>query len=172
MSESARKKTYVEDLSRICTTYTIPLYNYKTDKGLTPEIVQEISQTKKEPAWMTEFRLKSLDIYYQLDVPPWGPNIDELDIDNIVTYVKPPTDMRYSWDEVPEDIKETFVRLGIPQAEHASLAGVGAQYDSEVVYHNIKEHGSAGCSLSRYGYCSSRIRRSRPGVFHEFGTAP
>ena len=140
MSESARKKTYVEDLSRDLYDIHNPfIYSYKTDKGLTPEIVQEISQTKKEPAWMTEFRLKSLDIYYQLDVPPWGPNIDELDIDNIVTYVKPPTDMRYSWDEVPEDIKETFVRLGIPQAEHASLAGVGAQYDSEVVYHNIKE---------------------------------
>lgn len=127
MSESARKKTYVEDLSRDLYDIHNPfIYSYKTDKGLTPEIVQEISQTKKEPAWMTEFRLKSLDIYYQLDVPPWGPNIDELDIDNIVTYVKPPTDMRYSWDEVPEDIKETFVRLGIPQADTRVVGWCGS----------------------------------------------
>ncbi len=140
MSEAARKKTYIEDLSRDLYDIHNPfVYSYKTDKGLTPEIVLEISRTKNEPKWMTEFRLKSLDIYNQLDVPPWGPNIDELDIDNIVTYVKPPAAMSYTWDDVPEDIKETFVRLGIPQAEHASLAGVGAQYDSEVVYHNIKE---------------------------------
>ncbi len=140
MSEAARKKTYVEDISRdLYDEYNPFTYSYKAERGLTPEIVREISKRKNEPSWMTEFRLQSLDIYYQLDVPPWGPNLDELDIDNIITYVKPPTDMRYSWDDVPEDIKNTFVRLGIPQAEHASLAGVGAQYDSEVVYHSVKE---------------------------------
>lgn len=141
MGEAARKKTYVEDLSReLYDQYNEFTYSYKVDRGLTPEVVREISRQKNEPSWMTEFRLKALDIYYQLDVPPWGPNLDELDIDNIITYVKPSTEMRYSWDEVPEDIKNTFVRLGIPQAEHASLAGVGAQYDSEVVYHSIKEN--------------------------------
>ncbi|HHT73542.1 MAG TPA: Fe-S cluster assembly protein SufB [Firmicutes bacterium] len=140
MSEAARKKTYVEDISRdLYDEYNPFTYSYKAERGLTPDIVREISKRKNEPSWMTEFRLQSLDIYYQLDVPPWGPNLDELDIDNIITYVKPPTDMRYSWDDVPEDIKNTFVRLGIPQAEHASLAGVGAQYDSEVVYHSVKE---------------------------------
>lgn len=140
MSEAVRKKTYVEDISRELYDESNPfVYSYKTERGLTPEIVRDISRQKNEPSWMTEFRLQSLDIYYQLDVPPWGPDLDELDIDNIITYVKPPTEMRYSWDDVPEDIKNTFVRLGIPQAEHASLAGVGAQYDSEVVYHSIKE---------------------------------
>lgn len=140
MSEAVRKKTYVEDISRELYDESNPfVYSYKTERGLTPEIVRDISRQKNEPRWMTEFRLQSLDIYYQLDVPPWGPDLDELDIDNIITYVKPPTEMRYSWDDVPEDIKNTFVRLGIPQAEHASLAGVGAQYDSEVVYHSIKE---------------------------------
>lgn len=140
MSEAVRKKTYVEDISRELYDESNPfVYSYKTERGLTPEIVRDISRQKNEPRWMTEFRLQSLDIYYQLDVPPWGPDLDELDIDNIITYVKPPTEMRYSWDDVPEDIRNTFVRLGIPQAEHASLAGVGAQYDSEVVYHSIKE---------------------------------
>ena len=141
-----RKKTYVADLSReLYDVHDAFTYSYKADRGLTPEIVREISHQKNEPRWMTEFRLHSLDIYHQLDVPPWGPNLDELDIGNIITYVKPPTEMRYSWDDVPEDIKNTFARLGIPQAEHASLAGVGAQYDSEVVYHSIKD------SISKQG---------------------
>jgi|LSQX01.1.fsa_nt_gb Fe-S cluster assembly protein SufB len=128
MGEAVRKKTYVADLSReLYDVHDAFTYSYKADRGLTPEIVREISHQKNEPRWMTEFRLHSLDIYHQLDVPPWGPNLDELDIGNIITYVKPPTEMRYSWDDVPEDIKNTFARLGIPQAEHASLAGVGAQ---------------------------------------------
>ncbi|NLX61194.1 MAG: Fe-S cluster assembly protein SufB [Tissierellia bacterium] len=134
-----RRKTYVEDIDR--GIYDIKnefKYDYITEKGLTEEIVKDISKKKNEPKWMTDFRLKSLEIYNKLDLPVWGPNLDELDIDNIVTYVKPKTDMKYSWEDVPEDIKETFVRLGIPEAEHKSLAGVGAQYDSEVVYHNLK----------------------------------
>ncbi|MBZ2175569.1 Fe-S cluster assembly protein SufB [Schnuerera sp. xch1] len=113
-------------------------YSYKAEKGLTPEIVKEISKKKDEPSWMTEFRLKSLEIYNKLDVPVWGPNLNDLDIENIVTYVKPNTDMKYSWEDVPDEIKNTFTALGIPEAEHKSLAGVGAQYDSEVVYHNLK----------------------------------
>lgn len=141
MSDAVRKKTYVEDIDRELYDEHNPfVYSYKAEKGLTAEIVREISRKKDEPEWMTEFRLKSLEIYNKLDVPPWGPDIGELDIDNIVTYVKPPTEMQYSWEDVPEDIKNTFVRLGIPKAEHESLAGVGAQYDSEVVYHSIKEN--------------------------------
>ena len=112
---------------------------YRLKKGLTPEIVEELSAKKNDPEWMREFRLRSLEIYHSLDVPPWGPSIDDLNIDNIVTYVKPNTDMQGSWKNVPEDIKDTFDKLGIPQAEQKSLAGVGAQYDSEVVYHNLKE---------------------------------
>ena len=106
---------------------------------MTPEIIRQISKEKSEPDWMLEFRLKSLEIYNSLDLPVWGPDLRDLDIDNIITYVKPDTDMKYSWEEVPEDIKNTFTALGIPKAEHTSLAGVGAQYDSEVVYHSIRE---------------------------------
>lgn len=113
--------------------------SYRITKGLTPEIITEISQKKNEPQWMKDFRLHCLDIYNKLDVPPWGPSIEGLNIDNIVTYVKPNTAMHGKWNDVPEDIKDTFEKLGIPQAEQKSLAGVGAQYDSEIVYHNLKE---------------------------------
>jgi|LSQX01.3.fsa_nt_gb Fe-S cluster assembly protein SufB len=136
-----KQKTIIDDLDR--GIYDIKDefdYGFKTESGLTPEIVREISSKKNEPTWMTKFRLKSLQIYNNLEVPPWGPDISELDIDNIITYVKPKTDMKTSWDDVPSEIKNTFTRLGIPQAEHASLAGVGAQYDSEVVYHKLKEN--------------------------------
>ena len=95
---------------------------YRLKKGLTPEIVEELSAKKNDPEWMREFRLRSLEIYHSLDVPPWGPSIDDLNIDNIVTYVKPNTDMQGSWKNVPEDIKDTFDKLGIPQAEQKSLA--------------------------------------------------
>lgn len=112
--------------------------DFKTEKGLTPDIVKEISRIKNEPAWMLEHRLKSLDIYNKVPLPAWGPPLDELDLNNIVTYVKPNTGMKSNWDEVPDYIKNTFDRLGIPKAEKESLAGVGAQYDSEVVYHNVR----------------------------------
>lgn len=123
------------------------LYDFKYDEddffrmreGLTPEIVEEISNEKGDPDWMREFRLKSLALYYKQDVPPWGPSIEGLDIDHIATYVRPNTDMKNDWDSVPQDIKDTFDKLGIPQAERASLAGVGAQYDSELVYHHVKD---------------------------------
>lgn len=141
MENNAVKKTYVADIDRkIFDQKNEFNYGYKTDTGLTPEIVLEISEQKNEPEWMRDFRLKSLEIYNQLDVPPWGPDLTDLDIENIVTYVKPPTDLQYSWDDIPEDIKNTFVQLGIPQAEHEFLAGVGAQYDSEVVYHSIQKN--------------------------------
>ncbi|MCK9444463.1 MAG: Fe-S cluster assembly protein SufB [Tissierellaceae bacterium] len=135
-----RKKTYVEDVSR--TIYDIKNkfdYRFKTDKGLTPEIIKEISKEKNEPQWMTDFRLKSLEIYYSKPMPTWGVDLTDLDIDEIIAYIRPDADMKTTWEEVPEDIKDTFERLGIPQAERESLAGVGAQYDSEVVYHNIKQ---------------------------------
>lgn len=108
-------------------------------EGLTPEIVLEISAEKGDPEWMKEFRLKSLDIYNKLEVPNWGPPVDGLNMDDIVTYVRHRSDMKTSWEDVPDDIKNTFERLGIPQAERESLAGVGAQYDSELVYHNLRE---------------------------------
>lgn len=135
-----KKKTIVEDLDR--GFYDIKnedKFSYKSKKGLTKEIILDISKKKNEPQWMTEFRLKSLDIYNKMEIPTWGPSLEELDMDNIVTYVKPNTEMKGNWNEVPEEIKDTFEKLGIPKAERESLAGVGAQYDSEVVYHSIKD---------------------------------
>lgn len=135
-----RKKTYVGDAER--GIYDIKnefRYSFATKSGLTKEIILQISKEKKDPEWMTEFRLKALEIYHKLDVPTWGPDITDLDIENIVTYVKPDTEMKGKWEEVPEDIKKTFDLIGIQKAERESLAGVGAQYDSEVVYHSIRE---------------------------------
>lgn len=135
-----RKKTNVADIERELYDQKNPFtYSHVTDKGLTPAIIREISEQKNEPGWMLDFRLKSLEIYHQLDVPPWGPDLTDLDIENIITYVKPTVDRKYSWDDIPNDIKQTFDLLGIPKAEHEFLAGVGAQYDSEVVYHSIQE---------------------------------
>lgn len=135
-----REKTYIADIDR--GIYDIKnefKYKYKTEKGLTPEIVKEISREKDEPKWMLDFRLKSLDIFKSKPVPTWGADLSGLDIENIVNYIRPDADMSTSWEDVPEDIKKTFDSLGIPEAEKKSLAGVGAQYDSEVVYHNIKK---------------------------------
>ena len=112
---------------------------YRLDEGLTEEIVSRISDEKHDPDWMREFRLKSLRLYEQIPVPNWGPPVDGLDMDHIATYVRANTGMKGTWEEVPEDIKNTFEKLGIPQAERESLAGVGAQYDSELVYHNVRQ---------------------------------
>ena len=116
---------------------------FEVNSGLTAEIVEQISKEKHDPDWMREFRLNALDIYNKASIPNWGPSLEGLDMRNIVTYVRPNTEMRGKWSEVPDDIKNTFERLGIPQAERSSLAGVGAQYDSEVVYHNVKEEVAA-----------------------------
>ena len=112
---------------------------YKTAAGLTKEIVADISQQKNEPAWMRKFRLASLDIYNNMPLPSWGPDISALDMEKIVAYVRPQAQLAGDWQEVPEDIRDTFDRLGIPEAEKESLGGVGAQYDSEVVYHSIQD---------------------------------
>ena len=135
-----RKKTQVADMDR--GVYDIKNdfeYSYIADAGLTEDIIREIWSNKNEPEWMLEFRLKSLEIYNRMGIPNWIPDISGLDMANIHTYVKPKVDMKENWDEVPEEIKSTFDRLGIPEAEKTSLAGVGAQYDSEVVYHSIQE---------------------------------
>ena len=135
-----KKKTFVEDINRNVLDMKNPEDNsFKIRQGLTEEIVREISSLKNEPQWMLDLRLHSLAVYNKTSMPSWGPSLHELDMDQIVTYVRSNTDMKDSWNEVPEDIKETFERLGIPEAEKNSLAGVGAQYDSEVVYHSIKE---------------------------------
>ncbi|MCI7577182.1 MAG: Fe-S cluster assembly protein SufB [Spirochaetia bacterium] len=116
---------------------------YKIRAGLDDSIVEKLSADKEDPEWMKEFRLKSLHLFNSINEPEWGPDIRDLDIQKIVTYVKAKTDMATSWEDVPDDIKNTFEKLGIPEAERKSLAGVGAQYDSEVVYHNVQEDVAA-----------------------------
>ncbi len=135
-----KEKTQVADIDR--TVYDIKNLDedaYRIEEGLTADIVKKLSEEKNDPEWMREFRLKSLELYNQIPVPDWGPSIDGLNMDNIVTYVRPNTKMHADWDEVPEEIKKTFELLGIPEAERKSLAGVGAQYDSELVYHNVRK---------------------------------
>lgn len=135
-----KEKTMVDDLDR-----SMYDFRYEEDKsamldeGITPQVIMEISEEKNDPDWMREFRLKCLDIYNKTEMPQWGPSIEGLDMSKIVTYIRPKTRMRNKWEDVPEDIKETFERLGIPKSERESLAGVGAQYDSELVYHNVRE---------------------------------
>ncbi len=134
------KKTQVEPIDRSMYDFRYEVNAaFQVDSGLTPEIVETISEEKHDPDWMRAFRLKALDVYNRTALPSWGPPLDGLNMANIVTYVRPNTEMQAKWADVPDDIKNTFERLGIPQAERASLAGVGAQYDSEVVYHNVRK---------------------------------
>lgn len=135
-----KRKTYIEDINRgIYDSYDTSHLSEQVAPGLTEDIVREISARQNEPEWMLKFRLRSLEIFNQLEMPAWGPNLNELDMNQIVTYVRPDTPMTDDWRKLPEDISTTFDRLGIPKAERESLGGVGAQYDSEVVYHNMKD---------------------------------
>ena len=140
-----KEKTYVDDVDRSLYDFrNVDEDVYKVAEGLTPEIVKQISKEKNDPEWMLEHRLKSLDVYNHMEMKEWGPPIDGLHMENIVTYIKPKDNkMSADWNEVPDEIKDTFERLGIPQAERESLAGVGAQYDSELVYHNVREEVAA-----------------------------
>ncbi|MFV0480345.1 MAG: Fe-S cluster assembly protein SufB [Anaerorhabdus sp.] len=110
---------------------------YKTGKGLTEVVVREISRIKNEPEWMLEFRLEAFKKFCELSNPSWGPSLEEIDFDDYTYYIRPTDKSEKSWDEVPETIKNTFDRLGIPEAEQKFLAGVSTQYESEVVYHNM-----------------------------------
>jgi Fe-S cluster assembly protein SufB len=112
---------------------------FKTRKGLDEEVINAISAHKGEPDWMREYRLQSLRAFRARPMPNWGADLSDLDFDDIYYYAKPVDKQQRTWDDVPDDIKETFDRIGIPEAERKFLAGVGAQYDSEMVYHNIRE---------------------------------
>src|ERR671934_1887545 len=114
-------------------------YAYKAPKGLSEQVVRDISAYKEEPQWMREFRLKALEHFLARPTPTWGANLGTIDWDDIHYFVRASEKAGRSWDEVPEDIKKTFDRLGIPEAERQFLAGVGAQYESEVVYHQVRE---------------------------------
>lgn len=161
-------KTKVEDVNQNFYDFkNADNFEFKMDKGLSEEIVREISSKKNEPNWVLKIRLKALEIYQKLELPVWGPDLSELNMDEISTYVKPKTEMKEKWEDVPEEIKDTFVKLGIPKAEHEYLAGVGAQYDSEVVYHSIKEE------LLKQGVIYTDIDsaiRDYPEIFREYFT--
>ena len=112
---------------------------FTTGLGLTEEVIREISETKNEPEWMLEFRLKSFEAFKKLDMPKWGPDLSGIDFNDIVYYQKPSAKAARSWEDVPQEIKDTFEKIGIPEAERSYLAGASAQYESEVVYHNMKD---------------------------------
>src|SRR5512136_162757 len=143
-------------------------YFFKSQKGLSREVVENISHMKDEPQWMLDFRLKALDHFLARPMPTWGPDLSGLNLDDIYYYVKPTEGSKGSWDEVPDTIKNTFDKLGIPEAERKFLAGVGAQYESEIVYHSILEH------LEKQGVIFLSIEdglRQHPDLFRQyFGT--
>jgi Fe-S cluster assembly protein SufB len=143
-------------------------YVFKSRRGLDREIVREISAMKGEPEWMLEFRLKAYEHFQQRPMPKWGADLSSLDLDNIFYYVKPSEKDSKTWEDVPTTIKNTFEKLGIPEAEQKFLAGVGAQYESEMVYHSIQEH------LEKQGVIFMSIEdglRKHPEIFREyFGT--
>ena len=135
----AKQKTFIEDIERaLYDVRDADRPRYRSERGLSEEIVRDISKRKNDPAWMTELRLASLAVYNETPPPAWGPDISALDMERIATYVQPDAQMAGRWEDVPEEIRGAFDRLGIPEAEKESLAGVGAQYDSEVVYHSIQ----------------------------------
>jgi Fe-S cluster assembly protein SufB len=139
-------------------------YVFEPKKGLSADVVREISMIKGEPEWMTKFRLRSLEIFESREIPDWGGDLSELDYQDIYYYIKAAEEQGRSWDEVPEDIRKTFDRLGIPEAEQKFLAGVSAQYESEVVYHSIRE------DLEEKGviFCDTDTAlREHPDLFRE-----
>ena len=143
-------------------------YTFKSQKGLNREVVENISRMKGEPQWMLDFRLKALEHFQKRPMPNWGPTLKDLNFDEIYFYVKPTEKSEKSWDDVPDDIKRTFDKLGVPEAERKFLAGLGAQYESEMVYHSIQEH------LEKQGVIFLSIEdglRQYPDLFREyFGT--
>lgn len=157
-----KEKTYVKDIDRsIYDVIDEEKDAFRLESGLSEEVVKKISEEKNDPDWMRNFRLQSLKVYNEMPVPDWGPSIEGLNMDNIATYVRPNTKMANDWEHVPEDIKETFERLGIPQSERKSLAGVGAQYDSELVYHNVKDE------VARQGVVYTDLESAMHGEYRQ-----
>ncbi|MBI3750062.1 MAG: Fe-S cluster assembly protein SufB [Chloroflexi bacterium] len=144
------------------------VYLHETKRGLTRETVEEISATKDEPAWMLQSRLRAYEHFLKRPMPMWTDGLDKIDFDKIIYYRKPSEREEKSWDDVPDQIKATFERLGIPEAERKFLAGVGAQYDSEVVYHSVKEE------LSKLGVVfmgTDQALKEYPEIFRKhYGT--
>lgn len=118
-------------------------YAFKAPRGLCRDIVTTISERKNEPGWMTDFRLQALSLFESMPMPTWGADLSQLSFDDLTYYVRPLEDIKQNWDDVPSQIKETFVKLGIPAAEHKMLAGVGAQFESEIIYKSLKQEWAA-----------------------------
>ncbi len=140
MKKSATKK-YQKKLKLDRSLYDqadVSRAKFSAPAGLNKKIVREISRQKNEPAWMLKKRLQGLELFLKSPLPAWGPDLTGLDLDSIVYFVRPDTDEATRWSDVPNEIKTTFSRLGIPEAEKKMLAGVGAQYDSDIVYHKLK----------------------------------
>ncbi|MDT8381077.1 MAG: Fe-S cluster assembly protein SufB [Brevefilum sp.] len=138
---------------------------FKSRKGLDEEVVRQISALKSEPEWMLEFRLKALKLYQSRPIPTWGADLSDLDLDDIYFYLKPTEGEGRSWDDVPDTIKNTFDKLGIPEAEQKYLAGVGAQYESEMIYHSVQKE------LEEIGVIFLSIEeglRQHPDLFREY----
>ena len=138
---------------------------FKSRKGLDRDVVEEISQMKGEPEWMLKYRLKAYEHFLKRPEPTWGPDLSDLDLNDIYYYVKPTEKEESSWDDIPDSIKNTFDRLGIPEAEQKFLAGVGAQYESEMIYHSIQEQ------LAEQGVLFKSIEnglREHPELFREY----
>lgn len=138
---------------------------FKSQKGLDEEVVRQISGMKQEPDWMLEFRLRALKHFQQRPIPTWGADLSDLDLDDIYYYVKPTELEGKTWDDVPETIKQTFEKLGIPEAEQKYLSGVGAQYESEMIYHSVQE------DLEKQGVIFLSIEdglRQHPEIFREY----
>ncbi len=132
-------KTRIDDINENIYNVRTEDISLKKEIGVSEDVIRLISKEKNEPQWVLDIRLKALKLYDELNNPDWGPSLEELDINKIATYVKPNAKKEMSWDDVPSDIKNVFDKLGIPEAEKESLAGVGAQYDSEAVYHNLSK---------------------------------
>ena len=137
-------------------------YLFKAPKGINREIVEKISEFKSEPAWMREFRLTALEHFYARPQPTWGsPMLAEVDYDDIRYFVRASERSERSWDDVPEDVKNTFDRLGIPEAERKFLSGVGAQYESEVVYHSLQKKLTDQGVIDALWTCFSKFQVSK-----------
>jgi len=164
--EKKPKTDFLNELDEYQFGFSDPeTFVFRSRKGLDEEVVRQISAIKGEPAWMLEFRLKALKHFQQRPMPTWGADLSDLDLDDIYYYVKPTESEGRTWDDVPETIKNTFDKLGIPEAEQKYLSGVGAQYDSEMIYHNVQEE------LKEKGVIFLSIEdglREHPDIFREY----
>ena len=162
-----KQAEYFEELGQYKYGFSDPeTFVFRSRKGLDREVVENISQRKGEPQWMLEYRLRALEHFQKRPMPNWGADLSKLDLDDIYFYIKPASgDGSKSWDDVPDTIKKTFDRLGVPEAERKFLAGLGAQYESEMVYHSIAEH------LSKLGVIFVSIEdglKLYPDLFREY----